>query len=387
MQLHLSEDDVQFRGDLRAYFEAAPEELRAAVRSNRELSRDQVVEGMRFLNAAGLAVPHWPLDWGGRDWSPLRHHLWHLEVHRACLPRPSVLNGNLVGPVIFTFGNQGQKERFLPATANMDIWWCQGFSEPGSGSDLASVRTTATLDGDEFVVNGQKTWTTTADLADWIFLLVRTDPSVKKQRGISFLLADMRSPGITVRPIELIDGSHEVCDVFFDDVRVPANQLIGEMNRGWDYAKSLLGAERANTAPIGQTKRWLAQAKSELARAQEGAGPTLADPWVASRLADLENELAALELTLIRAQTDESDKDSSAVSILKLRATELEQAVSELLVDVVGARALLVGDPAVISPSWSTTSAPTYLNNRKASIYGGSSEVQRQIIAKSILGL
>ena len=280
MQLELSPEDAAFREEMRTFFTTkVPQEIRDTVATRGELTKDQIVESQRILNEAGLAVPQWPVEWGGQDWSPLRRHIWHEEMQRASVPIPLAFNASMVGPVIATFGSQEQKEKFLPPTANLDIWWSQGFSEPDAGSDLASLRTSAVRDGDEFVVNGQKTWTTLGQYGDWIFCLVRTDPEAKKQRGISFLLIDMTTPGVTVRPIELIDGGHEVNEVWFEDVRVPAENLVGELNHGWDYAKFLLGNERVGVAPVGATKRVLAQAK-------EYAGPLLSDPLVAARIAD-----------------------------------------------------------------------------------------------------
>jgi len=391
MQLHLSDEDAEFREEMRAFFTTqVSEDIRTAVADRRELTKDQIVESQRTLNAAGLAVPHWPEEWGGRGWSPLRRHIWHEEMQRACVPAPLAFNTSMVGPVIATFGSQQQKERFLPPTANLDIWWSQGFSEPDAGSDLASLRTSAVRVGDDYVVNGQKTWTTLGQHGDWIFNLVRTDPTVKKQAGISFLLVDMRSPGVTVRPIELIDGSHEVNEVWFDNVRVPAENLVGEENKGWDYAKFLLGNERVGVAPVGATKRVLAQAKDYARSVPVGAGSTLLDdPLTAARIAGLENDLLALELTALRVVAHSADgKPHPASSVLKLKGTELQQAVSELVVDLAGPASLAsgAGDDSDL-PSWARHAAPVYLNLRKASIYGGSNEVQRQIIAKTILGL
>jgi alkylation response protein AidB-like acyl-CoA dehydrogenase len=398
MRLELSEDDAALRQELRAFFTTeVPQTIRDAVDSGRELSREQLVESQRILNAAGLAVPGWPVEWGGRDWTPLQRHIWHEEMQRACVPIPLAFNASMVGPVIATFGSREQKERFLPPTANLDIWWSQGFSEPDAGSDLASLRTTAVRDpstGSEraadFIVNGQKTWTTLGQYGDWIFCLVRTDPDApKRQQGISFLLIDMTTPGVTVRPIELIDGSHEVNEVWFEDVRVPAENLVGEENKGWDYAKFLLGNERVGVAPVGQTKRVLAQAKR---RAREGS--LLDDPLVAARFAELENELLALELTALRVVAHSADgKPHPASSVLKLKGTELQQAVSELVVDLAGPGSL---GPRPTSArdsqttdlvQWARGATFSYLNLRKASIYGGSNEVQRQIIAGTILGL
>jgi hypothetical protein len=294
--------------------------------------------------------------------------------------------------VIAAFGSQEQKERFLPPTANLDIWWSQGFSEPDAGSDLASLRCAAVRDGDHWVVNGQKTWTTLGQHGDWIFCLVRTDPDApRKQQGISFLLVDMTSPGVTVRPIELIDGGHEVNEVFFEDVRVPADNLVGEENKGWDYAKFLLGNERVGVAPVGSTKRVLAQAKEWARTAGAGGDSLLDDPLVAAQLADLENDLLALELTALRVVAHSADgKPHPASSVLKLRGTELQQAVSELVVDLAGPGSLGPRPPAAPEsdlPEWARGSTSSYLNLRKASIYGGSNEVQRQIIARTILGL
>jgi alkylation response protein AidB-like acyl-CoA dehydrogenase len=391
MQLELSAEDAAFRDEMRTFFTTGvPQDIRDTVAERRELTRDQIVRSQQALHAAGLAVPHWPLEWGGRGWSALRRHIWHEEMQRACVPPPLAFNTSMVGPVIAAFGTQQQKERFLPRTASLEIWWSQGFSEPDAGSDLASLRTTAVRDGEDWVVNGQKTWTTLGQYGDWIFCLCRTDPTVKKQAGISFLLIDMRSPGVTVRPIELIDGGHEVNEVWFEDVRVPAENLVGEENKGWDYAKFLLGNERVGVAPVGSTKRVLAQAK-DYARSVAAPGQLslLEDPLVAARIADLETELLALELTALRVVAHSADgKPHPASSVLKLKGTELQQAVSELVVDLAGPASLASGageDSAL--PAWARRAAPVYLNLRKASIYGGSNEVQRQIISKTILGL
>jgi alkylation response protein AidB-like acyl-CoA dehydrogenase len=388
MRLELSPQDAAFREEMRTFFTTAvPQEIRDTVAARGELTKEQIVESQRILNAAGLAVPGWPVEWGGRDWTPLQRHIWHEEMQRACVPLPLAFNASMVGPVIAAFGSQEQKERFLPPTANLDIWWSQGFSEPDAGSDLASLRTTAVREGDEYVVNGQKTWTTLGQYGDWIFNLVRTDPDAKKQAGISFLLIDMTSPGVTVRPIELIDGGVEVNEVWFDNVRVPVENLVGEENRAWDYAKFLLGNERVGVAPVGATKRSLAQAKEWAATISVGDDKTLLDdPLVSTRIAELENELLALELTALRVVANSADgKPHPASSVLKLKGTELQQAVSELTVDVAGELSLATGSDT--APEWAALSAPTYLNLRKASIYGGSNEIQRQIIAGTIHGL
>jgi alkylation response protein AidB-like acyl-CoA dehydrogenase len=391
MRLQLSPELEAFREEMRAFFTTqVPQDVRDQVAAHRELGKEDYVRAQQALNAAGLAVPHWPVEWGGRDWTPLQRHIWREEMQLACVPEPLAFNASMIGPVIATFGNQEQKERFLSATANLDIWWCQGFSEPDAGSDLASLRTTAVRDGDDWVVNGQKTWTTLGQHADWIFCLVRTDPTAeKKQRGISLLVFPMDSPGVTLRPIELLDGGFEVNEVFFEDVRVPAENLIGEENRGWDYAKFLLGNERVGIARIGATKRLIAQAKEHAREITAGGRPLLEDPFMAARIAELENELVALELTALRVVANSADgKPHPASSVLKLRGSELQQAATELVVDIAGplSVASFAGEGTEV-PDWARVAAPHYLNYRKVSIYGGSNEVQRTIIAGSILGL
>ncbi len=384
MQLELSDEMKAFREEMRTFFTTeVSEEIRTAVAEQRELTKEQIVESMRTLNAAGLAVPHWPVEWGGRDWSDLQRHIWHEEMQRACVPTPLAFNASMIGPVIAQFGTEEQKKEFLPKTANVDIFWSQGFSEPDAGSDLASLRCSAVRDGDDFVVNGQKTWTTLGQHGDWIFNLVRTDPEVKKQAGISMLLIDMTTPGVTVRPIELIDGGFEVNEVWFEDVRVPAENLVGELNSGWTIAKFLLGNERVGVAPVGATKRALARFK-ELARDQIED-----DPLLRARVVELENELLALELTALRVVAHSADGEPHpASSVLKLKGTELQQAVSELAVDLAGPASIAsgAGDDSGLD-GWARRVTPTYLNLRKASIYGGSNEVQRQIISRTILGL
>jgi len=308
----------------------------------------------------------------------------------ACVPEPLAFNASMIGPVLAAFGTQEQKERFLPATANLDLWWCQGFSEPDAGSDLASLRTAAVRDGENWVVNGQKTWTTLGQYADWIFCLVRTDPAAeKRQRGISLLVFPMDSPGVTLRPIELIDGSREVNEVFFEDVRVPAENLVGEENHGWTIAKFLLGNERVGIARIGFTKRLLADAKGYARGIVVNGTPLSEDPAMTARIAELENELLALELTALRVVAHSAGgRPHPASSVLKLRGSELQQAATELLVDLAGPLSLAsYADGGSDVPEWAQVATPEYLNYRKVSIYGGSNEVQRTIIAGTILGL
>lgn len=390
MKLTLSPDEVAFRDELRKiYTTAIPAEIRDRVKYGHELSREDVVTSHRILNEHGLAVPNWPVEWGGKDWTPMQRHLWQDEMQLASVPDPLTFNATMVGPVIAQFGSEELKKRFLPATANLDIWWCQGFSEPDAGSDLASLRTTAVRDGDSYIVNGQKIWTTLAQWADWIFCLVRTDPNApKKQAGISFLLFDVKSPGVTIRPIKLIDGGYEVNEVFFENVRVPADQLVGEENMGWTYAKFLLGNERTGITAVARTKVRIGVAKEYAAATRSGSGTLLDDPLFAARIAELENELLALELTQLRVVSNSTEgKPNPASSVLKMRGSELQQAATELLLDIAGPDALPVHATDIASPEWAQRTGPSYLNYRKTTIYGGSSEVQRTIIASSILGL
>lgn len=390
MQRKLSPEDARFQAQLREFFTTQiPQEIRDAQRAGEPLTPDHMRTSQRIMNDAGLAVPNWPVEWGGKDWSELQHYIWSTEMQYAAVPPPLAFNASMVGPVIATFGSQELKERFLPKTAALDIWWCQGFSEPDAGSDLAGLRTTAVRDGDHYVVNGQKTWTTLGQYADWIFMLVRTDPHAeRKQQGISFLLIDMKSEGITRRPIQLIDGGHEVNEVFFDNVRVPADQLVGEENKGWSYAKFLLGNERVGIAQVGTSKRRLADLKTHAVSV--GA---LDDPLVAARVAELEADLMALELTAARvAGGSKGGRPDPASSILKIRGSQVAQDILELAMDVAGPMSLSwVGDSLAAAseqlPGWATVSTPEYLNNRKLSIFGGSNEIQRGIVAGGILGL
>ena len=398
MDLSFTPEEREFRDEMRAFFRTEiPADIRARSQRGEHVPKQDLVTTQRILNAHGLAVPHWPAEWGGRGWSPVQHYFWLDEMQQAGVPPPLAFNTSMVGPVIAEFGSIAQKQRFLPATANLDIWWCQGFSEPGAGSDLASLRTNARRDGEQYVVTGQKTWTTLAQYADWIFCLVRTDAAAKKQAGISFLLIDMQTPGITVRPIQTIDGGREVNEVFFDDVRVPAENLVGEENKGWDYAKFLLGNERTGIARVGVSKARIRRIKELAALERVGDVPLIEDPRFREKLAAVEVELKALELTQLRVVADDGrrarGKPDPASSILKLKGSELLQATTELLMDLVGPYVLpyqphdAFSNEPEIGPDYAAEAAPTYFNWRKISIYGGSNEIQRNIVAKAILGL
>ncbi|MEM5471680.1 pimeloyl-CoA dehydrogenase large subunit [Hoeflea sp. AS60] len=400
MDLRFTEDELAFRDEVRSFFrQALPANIRENIVAGRHTSKDELVTWTRILHDKGWAVPHWPVEHGGTGWSAIKQYIFLEELSQAPAPAPLAFGVNMVGPVIYTFGNEAQKQRFLPRIATLEDWWCQGFSEPGSGSDLASLKTRAVRDGDEYVVNGQKTWTTLAQYADWIFCLVRTDPEARKQSGISFLLIDMKTPGITVRPIQTIDGGHEVNEVFFDDVRVPVENLVGEENKGWNYAKFLLGNERVNIARVGVSKERVRRIK-ELAGLQQVGGQRMIDQAeFREKIAAVEVRLKALEMTQLRVLAGEAKREKGtqdpASSILKIKGSEIQQATTELLMDVVGPYAMPYqpeegidgrNEPD-IGPDWASTIAPAYFNTRKVSIYGGSNEIQKNIIAKAILGL
>jgi pimeloyl-CoA dehydrogenase large subunit len=399
MDLNFTAEELAFRDEARAFFRTAvPEATRRKVLAGQHLSKQELVESQKILNARGWAAPHWPAAWGGQDWSAVQLYLYQDEMQLAGVPAPLPFNVSMVGPVIAEFATEAQKARFLPRAANLDDWWCQGFSEPGAGSDLASLRTSARRDGDEYVVNGQKTWTTLAQHADWIFCLVRTDPAARKQEGISFLLIDMRTKGITVRPIQTIDGGVEVNEVWFDEVRVPAENLVGQENKGWDYAKFLLGNERTGIARVGVSKARLRRIRELAALERVGDAPLIENRAFREKLAGVEIELKALEMTQLRVVADERrqvrGRPNPASSILKLKGSELQQATTELLMDVVGPYVMPFAaedeqdgrnEPSV-GPDYAAGAAPAYFNNRKVSIYGGSNEIQRNIVAKAILG-
>jgi alkylation response protein AidB-like acyl-CoA dehydrogenase len=393
MDLDFTDEDRAFREEVRGFLrEALPDDLRRKMIARRHLEKADVVRWQRILNARGWATPSWPVDWGGQAWTPTQRYIFQEEMALAHAPEPSPFNVNMIGPVIAAFGTEAQKARFLAATANIDIWWCQGFSEPGAGSDLAALKTRAVRDGEAYVVNGQKIWTTQAQHADWMFALVRTDDSGKRQQGITFLLIDMETPGLTIRPIESIDGIRDLHEVFFDDVRVPVENRIGEEGRGWDYAKHLLGHERSGIARIGLSKERLAllrQLETELLEA--GVLEAADRRRLRRKLTEAEIELRALELTQLRVVAADAAGGgaASAASILKVKGTELQQRMTELAVELAGPAGLAVADhdEEAGDDAWLAAAAPYYFTMRKVSIFGGANEIQRNIIAKSVLGL
>ncbi|WP_076072711.1 acyl-CoA dehydrogenase family protein [Sphingomonas montana] len=399
MNLDFTPEEQAFRDEVRTFLAAElPDDIRTAVADRTDLTKEQIVRWQRILNARGWAVPKWQPEHGGCGWTPAQKYIFQEELSLARAPEEFSFNVAMIGPILQRFGTDAQKAKFLAPTANLDIWWCQGFSEPGSGSDLASLKTSAVRDGDDYVVNGQKIWTTLAQHADWIFALVRTDPKAPKpQMGISFLLIDMTSPGITVRPIRTIDDHHEVNEVFFDDVRVPAENLIGTENRGWDYAKHLLGNERSGIARIGLSKerlRWARDTAAEMAA--DGRLTPREHDRLLRDLVEAEIDLKALELTQLRVVAADSghggEGAGAAASILKVKGTEVQQRMTEIMMTLAGPAGLALPDGGhgrneAVEDRWLSAAAPYYFTMRKVSIYGGSNEIQRNIVAKTVLGL
>jgi alkylation response protein AidB-like acyl-CoA dehydrogenase len=396
MDLTYTAADLAFRDMVRGFLDTnLPSDLQKKVRNHLRLSRQDYVRWHQIVARQGWAAPGWPVEHGGTGWSATQRHIWEEECARASTPPILPFGVNMVAPVIMAFGNEAQKAHYLPRILNCDDWWCQGYSEPGSGSDLASLKTTAERDGDYYIVNGQKTWTTLAQHADMIFCLVRTDTTVRKQEGISFLLIDMKTPGITVRPIIMLDEDHEVNEVFFDNVRVPVQNLIGQENKGWTYAKYLLGHERTGIAAVGRSKRELLFLKKVASEHYKHGKSLMQDPLYAAKVASLEIELMALETTVLRVLTRESHAPGPEASLLKIRGSEIQQQLTELMVEALGPDALpfdtdyLEGkaDHAVTGDDAAAPLTGYYFNFRKTSIYGGSNEIQKNIITQMILGL
>jgi alkylation response protein AidB-like acyl-CoA dehydrogenase len=397
MNLSFTEAENRFREDVRSFVRAQlPQSVRAKISRTERLSVDEYLSWYRVLHARGWAGPNWPKQFGGTGWPPIQQHIFEEELAAAGAPPPPAFGTKLVGPVIMEFGSSAQQTYFLPRILSGEHWWCQGYSEPGAGSDLASLKTRAVREGDYYIVNGQKTWTTLAQYANWIFCLVRTDPQAKAQRSISFLLIDMTSAGITVRPIITLDGAHEVNEVWFDNVRVPAANLVGEENQGWIYAKFLLEHERSTFAGVGHIKRELDRLKT-IASAEQKCGRVLIeDPLFAAKISQLEIDMMAIEITGLRVLDAARLRTAPGpeVSILKVQSSVIQQRLSELLLEAVGPYGL----PFVpererdsmalqgIGPHYAVGIAAKYCNERKLSILGGSNEIQKNIIARMILG-
>ncbi|MFO1016173.1 MAG: acyl-CoA dehydrogenase family protein [Hyphomonadaceae bacterium] len=396
MDLNFSAEEIAFRNEVRAFIEANyPPHLKGKV-LREDLSKEDFLAWHKILGKKGWSAPAWPKEYGGTGWTATQRYIWLEENARAETIPPLPFGVSMVGPVIYTFGTPEQKQRFLPGILSGDVWWCQGYSEPGAGSDLASLKTRAVREGDYYIVNGQKTWTTLGQYADWGFFLCRTDPNAKQQEGISFLLIDMKSPGVTVRPIKLLDGGYEVNDVFLENVKVPVDQRIYEENKGWTCAKFLLAHERAGIAGVARSKRNVERLKA-IAKTEIGDdGKVLAESDDFQRkLAQLEIDLSALEMTELRtlAREQAGKGPGPESSLLKIRGTEIQQRLTEMTLEAVGnyaqpyAREAAGDNEFPIGPDYAHPAAPVYFNWRKASIYGGSNEIQRNIIAKMVLGL
>ena len=392
-----STDPAQFRAEVRRFAQTLPDELRHKVMHNLKLEKDDYVGYLRLLQARGWIVGHWPSAYGGCDWTPLQRFIFEEETSEAGAPWLIPFGVNYVGPILYTFGSQAQKDRFLPRIRGSEDWWAQGYSEPGAGSDLAGLRTRAVRDGDHYVVTGQKIWTTYVQWADWIFCLVRTSLEDRPQKGISFLLIDMKSPGITIRPIITMDMCHDVNEVFFDQVRVPVENLVGEEGGGWTYAKVLLSNERVLVAEVGRSTRQLRRLGQLAAGILRGGQPLRDYPPFARRLAELRLRLFVLQSTCYQAVADAmaGSEPGAEASLMKIRGSELQQDIAEAMVDALGL-AGIVYDAADLAgmgsaPGEGPFEAPgilkDHLHGRAATIYGGSNEIQRNIIAKLALGL
>jgi alkylation response protein AidB-like acyl-CoA dehydrogenase len=392
MDTRFSAEDLTFRDEVRQFFaDSFTPELQGRL-ANLETYKAAQIEWQRTLAAKGWIAPGWPEEFGGTGWNPTQGFIYSTE--RAFSGAPDVIPFGLkmVAPVIYTYGTKAQQEKFLPRILNSDDWWCQGYSEPGAGSDLASLKTKAEQDGDDYVVNGAKIWTSYAQYADWIFCLVRTSTEGKKQQGISFLLIDMHSPGVKVNPIITIDGSHALNEVEFNDVRVPVENRIGEENMGWTYAKALLQHERTGIAEVANSKRALAELK-ELAKSElHGGAPLIEDASFRRRLSDVEIELMALEFTQLRvlASLAAGTAPGPESSLLKITGTEIQQALQVLKMDAAGYYCGVLPDADGVDSSghdFGSAARSRYMYGRATTIYGGSNEIQKNIIAKAMLGL
>ena len=398
MDLQFTPEEQAFRAEVQAFLkDQLPADLSHKVQRGLHLGKQDLERWHAILNQRGWLANHWPKEWGGTGWSAVEKYIFENECAMAGAPRIVPFGLSMLGPVLIKYGSEEQKKQWLPRILNGDDWWCQGYSEPGSGSDLASLKTTAVREGDHYIVNGQKTWTTLGQHANMIFCLVRTNREVKAQSGISFLLIDMNTPGIEVRPIILLDGEHEVNEVFFTDVKVPVANLVGEQDKGWTYAKYLLTYERTNIAGVGLSTAGLEKLKAIAQRVQCNGQPLSQDPLFAARMAKVEIELENMRTTNLRviAAVEGGGVPGAESSMLKIRGTQIRQEVLSLIRRAMGPyaapyveAALYDGyaQPAIGEPE-AAGAAAAYFNNRKQSIFGGSNEIQRNIISKMILGL
>ncbi|SQG70479.1 acyl-CoA dehydrogenase family protein [Achromobacter xylosoxidans] len=396
MNLTWTPEEIRFREMVRAFAtDRLPRDIRDKVRRHQRLERDDYVRWHNILADQGWGAPNWPVEHGGTGWNALERLIFEVECFKAGAPRLLPFGLSMIGPVLMKYGSAEQQARFLPRMPRVQDWWCQGYSEPGSGSDLASLKTRAVRDGDEYVVNGQKTWTTLAQYADWMFCLARTDPDARAQRGISMLLLDMRAPGVTVRPIRTLDGGHDVNEVWLENVRVPVANLVGEENQGWTYAKYLLGHERTGIAGLGHCHRELGILKDMAARATSRGRPLLADSRMRDRISRIEVDIMALEMLLLRVAASNGGTPGPEASVLKIRGSEIQQDLAMLQMEIAGPDAWpydpewMLADAAYHGPGpeMAAASGAGYADMRKTSIYGGTTEVQKGIIARLVLGL
>lgn len=392
MDTSFSAEDIAFRDEVREFFATHyTQDLRERL-ANDDTFKEAVTEWQKVLQKQGWIAPGWPAEYGGTGWNSTQKFIYDSERAAAGVRDVIPFGLTMVAPVIYTFGTPEQKEKFLPDILATNVWWCQGYSEPGAGSDLASLKTKAEVDGDDYVVNGTKVWTSVAQHADWIFCLVRTSNEGKRQQGISFLLIDMKTPGITVNPIVTIDGNHSLNEVIFDNVRVPIENRIGEENKGWTYAKALLAHERTGIAGVSDSKRGLAQVR-ELAAAEINGGKSLlAEPSFQTRLSDIEIDLMALEYTELRvlATVASGGAPGAESSMLKIKGTEMQQAVQILTMEVAAYyQGVLPNDLSKeqLGHDFGSQARQSYMYGRAATVYGGSNEIQRNVIAKAVLGL
>ncbi len=397
MELILTSEEEAFRQEVRKFVtDNVPEQARLKTMTGFRLEKAEHVAWQKRLYEKGWMASGWPLEYGGTGWTPMQKHIFEEECAAGGAPPVIAFGVTMVAPVIMAFGNEEQKDYYLPRILKSEDWWCQGYSEPGSGSDLASLRTRAIRSGDYYIVNGQKTWTSLAQHADMMFCLVRTSSEGKKQQGITFLLLDMKQKGVTVQPIKTIDGSTEINNVFLEDVKVPVKNRIGEENKGWTYAKYLLGHERTGIAAVGRSKAQLTRLKTIASLEEHEGKPLIEDPTFNRKIASIEIDLLALESLVLRILSDETAGKGPGpeASFLKIRGSEIQQGITELLIEAVGYYAhpyipesMNTGwneDP--VGPEYAASIAPHYFNWRKASIYGGSNEIQKNIIAKAVLG-
>ncbi|WP_168788506.1 acyl-CoA dehydrogenase family protein [Paraburkholderia aromaticivorans] len=397
MDLRYTAAEQGFRDEVRVFVEAKlPNDIRDKVLGHRRVEKDDYVRWHRILHAQGWGAPTWPNEFGGTGWNALQRLIFEIEAFRSGAPRLLPFGLTMIGPVLMKYASPEMQARFLPRIPTMEDFWCQGYSEPGAGSDLASLKTRAVRRGDKYIVTGQKTWTTMAHFADWMFCLVRTDTEAKPQEGISLLLIDMKSPGVTVRPIVTLDGGHDVNETWLEDVEVPVENLVGEENRGWTYAKYLLGHERTGIAGIGHCHRELRQLKHYATITPDGkGGRVIDDVRMRDKIARIEMDVMALEMLLLRVATQGAGKEPGPeASVVKIRGSEIQQDIAMLQQEVAGPHGwpyspqwLEEGATQPVSgPDWASPAASTYFDMRKVSIYGGATEVQKNIIAKMILG-